>query len=274
MPGVGVTAPGTVMMVIGTSTGIMLVDRERYAVEGITACLRDTMYPGFWGYASGQSSVGDGFQWFADQCVPGAYVEAANAKGMSIQQYLTELAEPLMPGQTGLLALDWLNGNRSRLANSRLSGMILGLTLQTKPEHIYRALLEATAFGARQILDAYQSAGVQIGDVVVCGGIAGKNPLMMQIYADVLGKPLRVSTSKQAPALGAAIYGAAAAGCFDLPEAIRVMHCRTYQTYVPNPDSQKLYASLYRAYSRLHDYFGRGENNIMEQLQMLKHDCV
>jgi len=275
MPGTGVAQPGTVMMILGTSTGIMLMSKERHSVEGVTACLKDTMIPGFWGYASGQSSVGDGFQWFADQCVPKDYWEAAEAKNMSIQQYLTELAAPLAPGETGLLALDWFNGNRSRLANSRLSAMVLGLTLQTKPEHIYRTLLEATAFGARQILDAYSEAGVPIDRIVVCGGIAGKNPLMMQIYADVFGKPLYVSTSKQAPALGAAIYGAAAAGeragFSGLMDAIEAMSHPAYQVYQPNPAVWEAYDSLYREYSCLHDYFGRGENKVMERLLKQKN---
>ena len=266
MPGIGMAKPGVMMLVIGTSTGMMLLSKEKKEVEGVTACLPDTYYPGLWGYGSGQASVGDAFGWFVKNCVPESYTQAAQEKNLSVHQYLTKLASRLAPGESGLLALDWLGGNRSCLGNPDLSGMILGLTLQTKPEEIYRALLEGTAFGARTILEAYWAAGVAVDEIWICGGIANKNDLMMQIYADVLGMPLHVSRCTQAPALGAAIYAAAAAGVGDIFRMVETMCDRRCRIFEPNPKNQEIYDELYREYKRLHDYFGKGENAVMERL--------
>ena len=269
MPGIGIAKPGVMMMVIGTSTGIMLLSEERKNVEGVTACLPDTYYPGFWGYASGQASVGDTFGWFVDRCVPENYIQAARSRGMNLHQYLSDLSASLQPGESGLLALDWLGGNRSCLVNPNLSGMILGLTLQTKPEEIYRSLLEATAFGARIITEAYRNAGAAVEEIWVCGGIANKNPLMMQIYADVLNLPLHVSSCTQAPALGAAVYAAAAAGIGDIVEMAEIMGDRLCTVYEPNPAHRDIYDRLFAEYQKLHDYFGKGENSVMERLKSI-----
>ncbi|MBR4289737.1 MAG: ribulokinase [Oscillospiraceae bacterium] len=269
MPGIGIAKPGVMLLVVGTSTGIMLLSKEKKCVEGVTACLPDTYYPGLWGYGSGQASVGDAFGWFVENCVPEAYRQAAQQRKLSLHQYLTELAATLRPGESGLLALDWLGGNRSCLGNPSLSGLVLGLTLQTKPEHIYRALLEATAFGARVIVEAYRQAGVPVEEIRVCGGIANKNPLMMQIYADVLGLPLMVSRCTQAPALGAAIYAAAAAGVGDIFEMVQTMSNRSCTVYEPDSAHRDVYNSLFREYRRLHDCFGRGENTVMERLRAI-----
>lgn len=271
MLGVGIDHAGAMLMVIGTSTAIMLLGQEYQPVQGVTACLPNTYYPGLWGYASGQASVGDAFRWFTENHVPESYHREARQLGLSLQQYLTQLAQPLKPGETGLLALDWFNGNKSCLGNSRLSGMILGLNLQTRPEEIYRALLEATAFGARRIIDAYREASVPVEEILVCGGIPGKNPLLMQIYADVLGLPLKVSRCTQAPALGAAIYAAAAAGSEagfnSVFEAVQAMHCRDFITYTPCEAHRQTYDLLYQEYLTLHDYFGQGGNRVMERLR-------
>lgn len=266
VPALGIAEPEVMMLMAGTSTAELLLSREFAMVEGVTACLPDTFYQGLWGYASGQASVGDCFQWFVDNCVPESYAKAAREKGVSLHTYLTDLAAPLEIGATGLVALDWFNGNKSILADSRLSGMILGLTIHTKPEHIYRALLEATAFGCREILEAYTAVGVPIREIVVCGGIANKNPFMMQMYADVLGKPIRVSRNTQAAALGAAIMAAAAAEGVKLEAAVDRMADRESKLYLPDPARQAAYETLYREYARLHDYFGRGENPIMAHL--------
>lgn len=267
MPGIGIAKTGVMLMVVGTSTGIMLLNDTYRPVEGVTACLKDTYYHGLWGYGSGQASVGDAFGWFVQNCVPERYVQAAREKNISIHQYLTELASRLAPGESGLLALDWLGGNRSCLGNPNLSGLLLGLTLQTRPEEIYRALLEGTAFGARAILEAYRSAGVAVDEIWICGGIANKNDLMMQIYADVLGLPLHISCCTQAPALGAAIYAASAAGVGDIFQTVEAMgdrHCRIFEPYSKN---QAIYNQLYGEYIRLHDYFGKRENPVMEHLR-------
>lgn len=266
IPGLGIAEPEIMMLMVGTSTAALLLSREFKKVEGVTACLPDTFYPGLWGYASGQASVGDGFQWFVDNCVPARYCEAAREKRVSVHTYLTDLASGLEPGDTGLVSMDWFNGNKSILANSRLSGMILGLTIHTKPEHIYRALLEATAYGCREVLEAYEKNGVPIREIVACGGIAVKNPFMMQMYADVLGKPLRVSTCTQAAALGTAIMAASAAGQGDLFAAARRMGAGDFLEYQPDPAHQEKYEQLYSEYAALHDYFGRGENKVMERL--------
>ncbi len=269
MPGIGIAKPGVMMLVIGTSTGMMLLSKEKKEVEGVTACLPDTYYPGLWGYGSGQASVGDAFGWFVKNCVPESYAQTARERNISVHQYLTELAFALAPGESGLLALDWLGGNRSCLGNPNLSGMILGLTLQTKPEEIYRALLEGTAFGARVILEAYREAGVAVEEIWICGGIANKNDLMMQIYADVLGLPLHVSRCTQAPALGAAIYAAAAAGEGDIFRMVEAMGDRRCRIFEPNSNNQEIYNELYLEYKRLHDYFGKGENAVMERLRKI-----
>lgn len=273
MPGLGIAKPGVMLLVIGTSTGMMLLSEEEKKVEGVTACLKDTYYPGLWGYASGQASVGDAFGWFVENCVPEGYAQAARERNCSLHQYLTELAARFDPGESGIVALDWLGGNRSCLGNMNLSGMLLGLTLQTKPEQIYRALLEATAFGARAVLDAYREAGVPVEELWACGGIANKNDLMMQIYADVLGLPLHVSRCTQAPALGSAIYAAAAAGVDDLIRTVETMGDRRCRVFKPDPKHQETYDRLYREYKRLHDYFGRGENPVMEQLRIMAREA-
>ena len=261
----GISKPGQAMMVIGTSTAILLLHDTPQPVRGVTACLPDTCYPGLVTYAAGQASVGDTFQWFADNCVPEQYHEDARKHGLSVQGRLTQLAADLSPGETGLLVLDWFNGNKSPLGNSRLKGMILGLNLQTKPEHIYRALLEATAFGARLILETFAEAGVPVSSVSACGGIANRNPLLMQIYADVLGLPLHISRLKQAPALGAAICAAAAAqeasGFSDLYAAAEAMCSRDFTAVYPDCASRALYDPIYREYKALADHFGRRQDH-------------
>ena len=267
MLSLGIADEGEMMMIIGTSTGIMILSREPKRVEGVTACLPDTYYPGFWGYGSGQASVGDGFQWFSENCVPAAYENEAVKRGLHIQQLLTEKAEKLTIGESGVMALDWINGNKSVLGNSRLSGAFIGMTLTTRAEHLYRALLEATAFGARIVVEAFRGAGVPVKAIRACGGVAGKNPLMMQIYADVLGVPLQVSRLTQAPALGTAIYAAAAAGVHeDVFAAVRAMSDSDCITYMPKPENQAAYEELYEEYVLLHDYFGRGQNRVMERM--------
>ena len=269
MPGIGIAKPGVMLLVIGTSTGIMLLNKEQAQVEGVTACLPDTYYPGLWGYGSGQASVGDAFGWFIDRCVPEAYKKEADKRNISCHQYLSELAALYKPGENGLIALDWLGGNRSCLGNPDLSGMILGLTLQTKPEHIYRALLEATAFGVRIIVNAYRDAGVAVDEIWACGGIANKNPFMMQIYADVLGVPIHVSKCTQAPALGAAIYAAASAGAGTIFEMAEVMGDRCCRIFEPNAAHSQIYNELFAEYKTLHDYFGNGGNSVMERLRLI-----
>ena len=168
--------------------------------------------PGYFGYEAGQSCVGDHFAWFVENCVPAAYEQEAKERGLDIHQLLEEKAKALKVGESGLLALDWWNGNRSVLVDVDLTGLLIGATLATKPEEIYRALIEATAYGKRIIIETFQKNGVPIHELVACGGLPEKNKLLMQIYADVIGLPIRISASKQTPALGSAMFGAVAAG--------------------------------------------------------------
>lgn len=265
MLSLGIAREAEMMMIIGTSTGIMLLSREGKAVEGVTACLPGTYYPGFWGYASGQASVGDCFDWFVRNCVHSAADDGGNPHIRLMQE-----ASRLSVGESGLIALDWVNGNKSVLGNSKLSGMFLGIHMGTTDAHMYRALLEATAFGARRIVEAFRSAGVAIEKIRACGGVAYKNPLLMQIYADVLGVPISVSRMTQAPAKGMAIYAAAAAGekagHSDLFAAVDAMCDRDCISYQPDAARMEAYQALYEEYVTLHDYFGRGVNGVMERM--------
>ena len=268
--GCGVTEEAELHMTLGTSNTFLILTGEDRLVPGICASVRDSIYPGFTTHAAGQSGAGDVFQWFTDNCVPEAYRERAEEAGMNIHAYLTSLAAPLQPGDTGLLCLEWFNGNKSIILDPSLSGMILGLSLSTKPEHIYRALIEATAFGARTIVENYERNGVPVRSVMVSGGISQKNVMLMQIYADILGKEMKVSSCTQAAALGAAAYGAAAYESGRSPavtDTVKRLCGGVMKVYRPDPENSKKYDSLYREYLTLHDYFGRGGNEIMKRLK-------
>ncbi len=265
--GIGITGAGQMIMTIGTSTGIMIMSDEPKRVEGVTVSLNDIFYPGKCGYGSGQTSSGDALGWFAENCIPARYEREAEEKGISVQALLTEKAALLPPGSGGVMALDWLNGNKSCLANPRLSGLFVGLTLSTRPEQMYRALIEATAFGARAIIENYEKSGVPVREIRAAGGIVGKNKLLMQIYADVIGIPIMASRCPQVPALGAAIFAACAAGEYrDVESAVAAMACKDFDIYTPVSEKRDEYDLLYAEYMTLHDYFGKN-NRIMERLR-------
>ncbi len=275
VPAAGMTRPGQLLAIIGTSTCHMALSEARRDVPGICGIVEDGILPGCWGYESGQSCVGDHFAWLADRMTPPAYHEAAREKGMSVHAYLTELAQKQKPGEHGLLALDWWNGNRSILVDVDLTGMILGLTLQTKPEDIYRALIEATAFGMRVVVDNYRQHGVSVNEIFALGGISQKNTMAMQIYADVLNMPVRVIDCAQGGALGSAIMAAVAAGIYEsAQEAIAAMAAPVLRVYEPAKDDASVYQMLYEEYVRLHDLFGRGENDVMKRLKRLRADAL
>lgn len=271
-PAVNVTRKGQMMAIIGTSTGLhVLDDGEMLEIPGICGGVRDGMIPGLISYEMGQSCVGDLFSWFADHCVPESYRQQAEEKGLSVQQYLTALAEKSAVGENGLIALDWWNGNRSILVDSELSGMIVGLTLTTKPEEIYRALIEATAYGVRVIVENNRKHHLAIEEIVVSGGICQKNAMAMQIYADVLNMPIHVTATKQGPALGSAIWGAVAAGVYaDVEQAAQKMHAPEACVYMPDALRAKQYELLYQEYCKLQAYFGQGGNDVMKRLQKYK----
>ncbi|MBE0409043.1 MAG: ribulokinase [Anaerolineales bacterium] len=275
VPAVTVTEPGRMVMVMGTSICHMVLGEEEHLVPGICGYVEDGIIPGYFGYEAGQSCVGDHFAWFVENCVPAAYEREAQAQGVDLHQLLEQKATRLLPGESGLLALDWWNGNRSVLVDVDLTGLLIGATLATRPEEIYRALIEATAFGTRVIVEAFQDHGVPVDELVACGGLPDKNHLLMQIYADVSGREIKVSASDQAPALGSAMFGAVAAGSevggYDtIYAASQAMARLKEHTFKPNPQNQPVYDRLYREYLRLHDTFGRGENNVMKTLKNIR----
>ncbi|MBP1969301.1 L-ribulokinase [Virgibacillus natechei] len=275
VPAMGVAEPGKLVMTMGTSICSLLLGKEEKQVEGMCGVVEDGIIPGFYGYEAGQSAVGDIFAWYVDQAVPKYIKKEADEKGVNIHQLLEQKASAYQPGETGLLALDWWNGNRSVLVDTDLTGMLMGMTLQTKPEEIYRALLEATAFGTREIVDAFHNNGLDVNELYVCGGLPHKNKLLMQIYADVTNRVIKVADSYQTPALGAAMFGSVAAGSsrggYDtILDATKKMARIKDEVIKPIPENVAIYEKLYQEYSTLHDYFGRGENNVMKRLKAIR----
>lgn len=278
LPAVGITEPGKMLMIIGTSTCDILMGKEEKMVPGMCGVVEDGVLPGFYGYEAGQSCVGDHFEWFVENCVPASYYKEAEEKGVNIHQLLTEKASKLKVGESGLLALDWWNGNRSVLVDVDLTGLMLGMTLTTKPEEMYRALIEATAFGKNIIIENFEASGVPIDELYACGGISKKNSMMMQIYADVTNKEIFIGASDQTPALGSAMFGAVAAGKekggYDsIFEAAKIMGKVEERTYKPIPENVAAYRKLYEEFKQLHDYFGRGANDVMKRLKKIKADA-
>ncbi|BFT71796.1 ribulokinase [Paenibacillus sp. P36] len=278
VPGVGVVTPGKLVMAMGTSICHMLLGTEEREVEGMCGVVEDGIIPGYLGYEAGQSAVGDIFAWYVEQGVP-AYVQAAaEQEGTNVHEWLERYASAYKPGETGLLALDWWNGNRSVLVDTELNGLILGYSLLSKPEEVYRSLLEATAFGTRKIVDAFHNNGVEVQELYACGGLPQKNRLLMQIYADVTNREIKVADSKQTPALGAAMFGAVAAGAANggydsIVDAAQKMARVRKDTFKPIPENVAVYEKLYQEYSKLHDYFGRGENDVMKRLRAIREEA-
>lgn len=270
-PAAGVTGPGRMVLIMGTSTCHVMNSDALGEVAGMCGVVDGGIVPGLWGYEAGQSAVGDIFAWFVDNAVPGAYAEAAAARGQSLHDHLTELGAAQPVGAHGLIALDWWNGNRSVLVDHELSGVLVGATLQTRPEEVYRALLEATAFGTRVIVDSFTEAGVAVDELVVAGGLL-RNEVLMQLYADVTGRPLRTIRSGQGPALGSALHAAVAAGEYpDIEAAAVAMGGVSERTYEPDPARAKAYDALYAEYRTLHDYFGRGGNDVLHRLRAIRN---
>ena len=267
IPGAGMVDPGQMMLILGTSSAHFVLDEERRDIPGICGCVADGVIPGFYAYEAGQSCVGDGFGWFIENCVPEKYAREARTRNTDIFTLLNEKAAELEIGKSGIVALDWWNGNRSPLADYDLSGLILGLTLKTRPEEIYRAFIEATAFGTKAIVDRYLEGGIQIHEIRAAGGISRKNPFLMQLYADVLGMPIRVCTSTQATAKGIAVFAAVASGYYDnVRDAAAVISDKCSVCYTPNPNNTAKYWPLYREYQELSQYFGK-ETTMMKRLK-------
>ena len=275
VPAATVVEAGRMVIIMGTSNCHMVLGESEKIVPGMCGYVQDGIIPGFFGYEAGQSCVGDHFAWFVENCVPETYLQDANQQGLDIHAYLEEKAANLLPGESGLLALDWWNGNRSVLVDVDLTGLLIGQTLATKPEEIYRALIEATAFGTRIIIETFEQSGVPVNEIVATGGLPDRNHLLMQIYADITGREIRVAAAKQTPALGSAMFGAVAAGKdvggYDtIYAASQAMAHLRDEVYSPNLEYKPAYDQLYAEYVLLHDYFGRGENDVMKRLKSLK----
>jgi len=274
MPVAGITEPGQMLMIMGTSTCHMVLDEGEHIVPGICGYVEDGILPGLVGYEAGQPCVGDMLGWYVKNAMPAEVKARADALGMDGHQYLTQEAAKLVPGENGLIALDWWNGNRSVLVDGELSGVMVGMTMTTQPAEIYRALIEATAFGTRRIIEQYEAYGVKIDKLYAAGGIARKNPLMMQIYADVTGREIAIVASRQAPAVGSAMFAAVAAGKaaggFDtIQDAARAIGRTLPEKYEPNPDHAPVYDALYAQYVKLHDLFA-GDKSVMQTLKQLR----
>jgi len=263
--------PGTLVKIIGTSTCDMMVapmDQPLADIPGLCGIVPGSIIPGMYGLEAGQSAVGDIFNWFASHLAPKQYVAKGDAHAN-----LTREAQRLKPGESGLLALDWNNGNRTILVDPLLCGLLIGQTLHTTAAEIYRALIEATAFGALTIIKRFEEYGVAVHEVVNCGGIAEKNPFVMQIYADVCNRPMKISRSAQTCALGAAIFGAVVGGAYrTTEEAQSRMTGVKPKVYRPNPSAAAVYAELYPLYRKLHDAFGTADGQ--GQLYRVMKDLI
>ena len=266
--------PGQMVAIMGTSTCHVMNGSALREVPGMCGVVDGGIVPGLWGYEAGQSGVGDIFGWFVEHGVPPEYHERARERGIGVHQLLTELAGEQAVGEHGLIALDWHNGNRSVLVDHELSGVVVGQTLATRAEDTYRALLEATAFGTRTIVDAFTDSGVPVTKLVVAGGLV-KNPLLMQIYADVTAMPLAVIDSEEGPALGSAMHAAVAAGAYpDIHTAAAAMGKVREAVYQPISANVESYERLFVEYQELHDYFGQGVNEVMHRLRALRRRAV
>ncbi|XVV07239.1 ribulokinase [Actinosynnema sp. CA-248983] len=273
-PAAKAVEPGVMVAIMGTSTCHVMNGAELRDVPGMCGVVDGGIVPGLFGYEAGQSGVGDIFGWFVDHGVPPEYHERARERGISVHELLTELAAEQEIGEHGLIALDWHSGNRSVLVDHELSGVVVGQTLATRAEDTYRALLEATAYGTRMVIDAFTDAGVPVTELVIAGGLV-KNALLMQIYADVTNLPLSVIDSEQGPALGSAMHAAVAAGAFpDIVDAAAAMGKVRRAVHEPAPANVEAYERLFVEYQELHDYFGRGANEVMHRLKVLRRKAV
>ena len=261
---------GTLVKILGTSTCDIMVqnnNKDLKDIPGVCGIVDGSVMVDHYGIEAGQSAVGDIFLWFVNNLTPEKYGKTVDQKFVGLEKH----AETLKPGESGLLALDWNNGNRTILVDVRLSGLLVGQTLHTTPHEIFRAFIESTAFGALTIINRIEEYGVKVEEVINCGGLAVKSPLLMQIYADVTGRPMKISRSDQTPALGAAIFGAIASGAFDNVSSAQAVMTGIKKTYEPDSESHSVYQQIYSLYSQAHDAFGTPHwsgkmSNIMKDL--------
>jgi L-ribulokinase len=273
-PAAAAVAPGQMVAIMGTSTCHVMNGSRLAEVPGMCGVVDGGIVAGMWGYEAGQSGVGDLFAWCAEHVAGAEYRAEAERRGVSVQEVLDAEAAKQRAGAHGLIALDWLSGNRSVLVDHHLSGLVVGLTLATRAPDIYRALIESTAFGTRVIIDTFNASGVPVTELVIAGGLT-KSKFVLQLYADVTRRPLSVIASDQGPALGSAIHAAVAAGCYpDVPAAAQAMGGKHQAVYQPDPVSADVYDRLYAEYLLLHDYFGRGGNEVMHRLRGIRDRVV
>lgn len=275
VPGSGVYSKEQAMLVLGTSSVMIGLGEFPFSQDGVVGGVRDAIVPGYYAYESGLAAVGDLFAWFTESLVPASYSEEAGKRGISIHTLLSEKASRIAPGRSGLLALDWWNGNKTPFVDGSLKGALIGMSLNTKPEEIYRSLIEATACGTRRILELYEKNGIQIQEIICSGGISLKNSLLMQIYADLLGKRLIVAKNEQAAALGSAVYaalsaGKSAGGYDSYEEAVKNMCQVENIVYEPNQKNFNLYTKLYFIYKDFSEMMGKSNREIMRRLHELQ----
>ncbi len=272
-PAAGAVEPGQMLAIMGTSTCHVMNSDQLHDVPGMCGVVDGGIVDGLYGYEAGQSGVGDIFAWYVKNQVPARYTDAAAEAGRSIHEHLTELVRDQPVGGHGLVALDWHSGNRSVLVDHQLSGLVVGATLTTRPEEIYRALFEATAFGTRVIVEAFNESGVPVTEFIVAGGLL-RNSFLMQTYSDILRMPISTIASDQGPALGSAIHAAVAAGAYpDVRAAGEVMGKVDRAVYQPDEARADAYDRLFAEYALLHDHFGRGGNDVMHRLKAMKRDA-
>jgi L-ribulokinase len=273
-PAAKATEPGQMVAIMGTSTCHVMNGDVLAEVPGMCGVVDGGIVSGYYGYEAGQSGVGDIFAWYVKNQVPQRYFDEAEKAGKSIHQYLTDLSATQAVGEHGLVALDWHSGNRSVLVDHELSGILVGATLTTRAEDGYRALLESTAFGTRKIVETFAASGVPVKEFIVAGGLI-KNHFLMQLYSDITRLPLSVLESEQGPALGSAIHAAVAAKAYaNVREAADKMGRVSKALYVPNEERAKQYDRLYAEYELLHDYFGRGANDVMKRLKAMRREVL
>ena len=272
VPGINATAPGVMTMIMGTSICHLMSEPKLMDVAGLAGVVDGGLVSGMVGYEAGQTGGGDIFAWFVDHAVPPEYHAAAQAAGLNLHAYLEREAAKQAVGEHGLIALDWWNGNRSTLQDAELSGLIVGMTLGTRAPDIYRAMIEATAFGTLVIIEAFEAQGLAVKELVAAGGLPEKNALLRQIYADVTGRDFVLARRPYASGLGAAMYAAVAAGIYaDIHAASTAMgRLEDAEIVSPIPANRSAYRALYAEYRALYDTFGRGGSDVMRRLKALK----
>lgn len=278
-PAASVAEPGKMVLILGSSFELLVLAKKEYRVPGMSGMVEDSLVPGLVGYEAEQAGGGNHFEWFIKNGVPSDYERLARKQKISPFKLMDQRAAELLPGESGLVCLDWWNGNRSILADRDLTGLILGYSLDTTPEEIYRAIIEATTFGTRKIFETFIASGVPINEIIVAGGKTIQNELLLEVLANVSRMEIKVTETPHTSALGSAMYAAVASGegrggYGTIQEAAQKMAHLSKKTYIPNNNDKKTYNRLYSEYTLLHDYFGYGHNNAMKRLNAIRNTIL